>query len=554
MSRLLLLAILVLWMFPRDNIDQPAWSLAGRVGLFLGVYAALVLMMAAWSRRLARRVADDFLGRTLDRYNTATELARYFIPIWFAVGLFLLGWGHLIHDFLLPIVPGEIARNQAIADFRAGLHGMPKSSEIYWRIPGLLLGTLPAFAAWIGLWWAQYPADRALKEQSVIYEANEGLPIHAPPGFATFFVEHFRQQLLFTLAPVLMIVSARDLLALGFLIFGRHPLPREGSDLMIIPLSAAIFIFLPELLKRIIPTKPLPLNWPLRRRLETLCQRAGLKYRDILLWQTNNSMGNAMVMGLFPRVRYIFLSDLLLETMKDEEIEAVFAHEIGHIVHRHMWWYVLFMVLVMLFVMGPLAYLLNLIPGLSINGVMTAARQATINNRVEQTSEVLAFATFILMFGFLSRRFERQADVYAARTMEACQDRGTVTISHVNPEAPSTGGLFVPALAVATVGASVSRSTTVAYASPSHAHVGEYGAEVVAGALHRVAQINNIPVSAREWLHGSIAHRMRYLRTISGDASRTREFDRSMRRLKWGLLTLLMMLGTWVWVQYGMGQ
>ena len=60
------------------------------------------------------------------------------------------------------------------------------------------------------------------------------------------------------------------------------------------------------------PTQPLPANWPLRRRMEALCRRAELKYRDILLWRTNSSMGNAMVMGLFPRVRYIFLSDLLL--------------------------------------------------------------------------------------------------------------------------------------------------------------------------------------------------------------------------------------------------
>ena len=41
-----------------------------------------------------------------------------------------------------------------------------------------------------------------------------------------------------------------------------------------------------------------------------------------------------------PHVRYILLSDLLLERMDDEQIEAVFAHEVGHVVHRHMAWYV----------------------------------------------------------------------------------------------------------------------------------------------------------------------------------------------------------------------
>lgn len=537
MSRLLLLAIMVLWMCPRDNALNSAWPFSARMGVFFGVYAGLVLMLAAWSRALSRRVADDCLGRTLDRYNLATEIARYFVPVWFAVGLFVLGWGSFVHDLLLPTVPSAYLH-------RARGVVTDGTSETYWRIPGLLIGTLPAFAAWMGLWWAQYPADRALKEQNLLYEINEGLPVHAPPAFGTFFVEHLRQQLLFTLAPIFLIVSARDLLALGYLVFRSHPLPHEGGDILILPLSAAIFILAPELLRRVIPTRPLPREWPLRRRLEALCERTGLKYRDILLWETNKSMGNAMVMGLFPRVRYIFLSDLLLETMRDDEIEAVFAHEIGHIVHRHMWWYVLFMALVMLFVMGPITYLLNVIPGLSMNAE-------------EQISEVLAFATFILMFGVLSRRFERQADVYAARTMETWHDRGATTITHVNPEAELSGGIFVQGLAAAALGPAVSCAPqTVVFArsqsSQSPSWVGEYGAELVARALHRVARINNIPVAANEWLHGSIAHRMRYLRSISNHAQKTAEFDKSMRRLKWGMVALLMLLGTWVAVQSGL--
>ncbi len=432
MSRLLLLSILVLWMCPRDNVTPPPWPVPVRLGVFLGVYAALLVLMSAWSRRLARRVADDLLGRTLERYNKATELARYFVPVWFAVGIFGLGWGHLVYAALAGLEPSGLPRH----------HVLP--SEPYWRIPGLLLGTLPAFLAWMGLWWAQYPADRALKEQSVLYHANEGLPIHAPPGFGTFFVEHFRQQLLFTLAPVVLIVSARDLMAVGYLMFASHPLGRDGGDLLILPLAIAIFILAPEFLRRIIPTQPLPPDWPLRARMDALCRRAGLRYRDILLWRTNSSMGNAMVMGLFPQVRYIFLSDLLLETMRDEEIEAVFAHEIGHIVHRHMWWYVLIMALLMLFSAGPLALLIDQIPGLQISAGLSHARELEIVSRQEQVLTVLGLGFFGLCFGFLSRRFERQADVYAARTMEATRQAVPIVITHQNPDL-GPAGLFVAA-------------------------------------------------------------------------------------------------------------
>jgi STE24 endopeptidase len=448
------------------------------------------------------------------------------VPAWFAVGLFALGWGRIVAGWIPLAEP--------------------------YRTPGILLGTLPAFAAWMGLWWAQYPADRAFKEQSVLYHANEGLPIHAPPGFATFFVEHFRQQLCFTLAPILLIIGARDLITAAFVAFGSR-IPRDGmADLLFFPVSIAVFALAPELLRRVIPTTPLPASWPLRKRLEAMCARAGLRYRDILLWRTNSSMGNAMVMGLFPRVRYIFLSDLLLETMRDEEIEAVFAHELGHIVHRHMWWYLVFTVILMLFSMGPLSLAINHIPGLAIYTSMSEARQMEIAASQEQIAAAVGFTMFVVLFGLLSRRFERQADVYAARTMQAHVERPGIVIRQVNPEAVVAGGAGGAAVATAgtvTVEAPPVVALTPVVAGPSY--VGEYGARVVANALHRVARINNIPVAAGEWLHGSIGGRMRYLQELSGDAGRTARFDAYMRRVYWLLVAVTVGLGVWVGVQVG---
>src|SRR5699024_9049444 len=100
-----------------------------------------------------------------------------------------------------------------------------------------------------------------------------------------------------------------------------------------------VYIMAPELLRRVLDTRSLPAG-ALRTRLQNLCNRTGMRARDILHWETNSLMGNAAVMGLFPRVRYILMTDLLLETMTDEQIEAVFAHEIGHVHYRHMLWYV----------------------------------------------------------------------------------------------------------------------------------------------------------------------------------------------------------------------
>jgi STE24 endopeptidase len=543
MSRLLLLSILVLWMCPRDNIQPLLRDHAAAITLFFGLYAAVVLFMAVWSRLLARRVADVRLGKKLDRYNLGNDLARWFVPVWFAAGMFALGWGEVVLTWLARLTPPEMAG------------AANPTGEPYWHVPALLVGTAPAIIAWMGLWWAQYPVDRALKEQALLYRADQGLPIHAPPALATFFVEHIRQQLLFTLLPILLIVLARDLLALGQLLksrwMGGQPMAPGGGEWIAIPAAAIIFLLAPEILRRVIPTQRMPDDWPLRQRLESLCRRARLRCRDILVWKTSSSVGNAMVMGLFAPVRYVFLSDLLLETMTDEEIEAVFAHEIGHIVHRHMWWYALFAFMLMFFTMGPVFLALQKIPALAIHDWMSPDVQRWRWALHAQVSTALSLAMFIVMFGYLSRRFERQADVYAARTMTATQSQRAVVIHHTNPElqlAAIPAGIAPPLTAetITTIAAALPDTTS----APSPSHVGAYGATIVGSALERVARINNIPLAAREWLHGSIYSRMHYLRRIADDPAATVTFDRTMRRLYWALITIFITLGAWNALQY----
>ena len=253
----------------------------------------------------------------------------------------------------------------------------------------------------------------------------------------------------------------------------------------LVPLSAArVFIFAPEILRRVLQTQPLP-DSPLRRRLEEMCRRAGLRYRDILLWRTGNNMGNAAVMGVVPQVRYILLSDLLLESMTDQQIEAVFAHEAGHVVHRHIAWYGVFVVIV-------IASQLLFAKLADVFDVRLLFLPVWLRDPIILA---LAVAAFFLLFGILSRWFERQADVYAARTME---------------------------LELQPVGA-ITRSSDSA--------VGLHGANLFASALHRVAVVNNISVSARNFSHGSIQERVNYLRRLSVQPSQTLAFDRFMRTL-----------------------
>jgi STE24 endopeptidase len=283
-----------------------------------------------------------------------------------------------------------------------------------------------------------------------------------------------------------------------------------------------------------------------------MCRDAGLRYREILLWRTDCTMGNAAVMGLFPRIRYVLLSDLLLETMTDRQIEAVFAHELGHVVHRHLMWFGIYGIAALMFMSGPgeqmLAYLRA--------WYLRSHGQNSWDEIEGLVASVLGFGSFILAFGYLSPRFERQADVFAARTMQRAAEETGVVVAHADAN-PDNYVTAFEAHGLAKVPASEKSSGATEVLTPvpyrPGSYVGEYGAGVFASALHRVAIINHMPITARNWSHGSIAQRMRALREMSASPALTGRFDRVMTRLYAGLIACLCLFGVW-WACLAMGQ
>jgi Zn-dependent protease with chaperone function len=542
-SFLLLLLISLIWMLgsSEPSIRAIRYTDTG-IAAFLGTLVGLVLIVAVWARLLARRVSGPTFAKSMQRLGRVMLLSRFFVVAWFATGVFGLGWSQFVFERL----------------------------HLDWfetaRLPAMIVGIFPAIFAWVGFWWAHYPADHALRQQSLVENLDEDLPIHNPPRLGQHLSGNFRIQVLFVLLPVMTIVAVRDL---GMTAINRWAPPhaattikvnRDGTrQVQVSPendtiegavwlLSAAlVYLAAPELLRRILRTSSME-EGPLRRRLESLCRRSGMKYRDILIWHTHFNVGNAAVMGLLPQFRYILLSDLLLERMDDDQIEAVFAHEIGHVVHRHMAWYV---VLILILMFG-------------FAGIWQAAQSFGWLGELPLAPKdwvVLSLgcgaSAFFLIFGFLSRRFERQADVYAARILEAAK-----------PASAAAGAqALVPLISGATENSS--RNLVVATQPPVDSHVGEYGAQLFASALHRVAMINNLPVQPRsrrgagllnhvnymvgnlmdlayDWLHGSIATRMEYLRSLSGDPQLTLRFDRLMVRLYGALLFALVASAAYV--------
>ena len=141
---------------------------------------------------------------------------------------------------------------------------------------------------------------------------------------------HVRHHLGMLLLPVLVLLAVQDA--------AQRWMPEwlEGDYALLVfvpPLVVLLGLF-PVLLRHVWRTRPLEAG-PLRTRLEAAAARHGFRIRDILVWQTNSMVVNAAVAGFLPRLRYVFLTDGLLEWLDDEEIEAVFGHELGHVRHRH---------------------------------------------------------------------------------------------------------------------------------------------------------------------------------------------------------------------------
>jgi STE24 endopeptidase len=84
--------------------------------------------------------------------------------------------------------------------------------------------------------------------------------------------------------------------------------------------------------------KVTPLDDPaLLERLRRVAEGTGLKVEGIyrLHLSAETRKANAALAGL-GRTRRVLLGDTLLEQFTPEEIEVVFAHEVGHHVHRHL--------------------------------------------------------------------------------------------------------------------------------------------------------------------------------------------------------------------------
>lgn len=269
------------------------------------------------------------------------------------------------------------------------------------------IGIAPFLATAVGVWLATYPG-RAF--------SGKGLLSHMALQLGFFLP---------VLLPWLFIMLSMDLLSLASpglqKKLDENPLWSLGA--LLILLMAMLWAF-PGVLLGLWRCQPLP-QGPKREALEKFLKEHGFKYKGIRLWTVlQDSMSTAGILGVFPGSRYVLLTPSLLETLEREELEAVMAHEMGHVKHKHMVFYVLFMMgltvlLDLCLKVMPLAVMAGV---WVVRGPEVFAQKAPAG--VEETlSQLNMFAMVAIVaialaylrvgFGLFSRNFERQADINA---------------------------------------------------------------------------------------------------------------------------------------------
>jgi Zn-dependent protease with chaperone function len=163
-----------------------------------------------------------------------------------------------------------------------------------------------------------------------------------------------------------------------------------------------------------------------RTRIENLCKKAGLAYSEILYWPIfGGKMITAGVMGLIKRFRYILVTPSLLRLLEPAEIDAVIAHEIGHVKRKHLVFYLMFFVGYML--LSYVAFDMILFGIIYAEPVYwfiqkTGFDQNTVFSAIFSLVIIIVFLIYFrFIFGFFMRNFERQADAYVFTLFDSAQ-------------------------------------------------------------------------------------------------------------------------------------
>ena len=378
--------IIVLLIFHIDidyPSDPPETSLSYTLGMSFFFWLAFVAYCRLGVRRLLDRVRrnDGNDGRLTGEYQGLVFRASVLAIVLFSVD---------IHVFSL----------------KAWLRTIP-GLEHFSVLEGLL-GISIFFLYLFTIWFVCHSAYEVIFQNMI--------------SRRSFVLSHFRLNMPI-LFPWLLLTFSFDLLAFtpwG----GPESLLNSTIGLFVFftVFLLILMVFLPELVRYWWGCHPFASSDRVND-LKGFLQEKGLRYRDILRWPIfEGRMMTAAIMGIVPRYRYILFTDKLMGILSQEELKAVAAHEMGHAKHRHLLYYIVFILGYMVLSFGLYDIFIYFFAAQPF--ILELAERAEGSSRslfqllVSLPILLSIFVYFRYVIGFFMRNFERQADLHSALTME----------------------------------------------------------------------------------------------------------------------------------------
>lgn len=222
------------------------------------------------------------------------------------------------------------------------------------------------------------------------------------------------------LFPWLMLSIVTDLINYspwqGLKIFLDRP---AGQIIFLLVFLLIIMIFIPVVIKSFWGCKPLP-DSSKAEGIRNFLRQLGLRYRDIVNWPLlEGKMMTAGIMGIIPGYRYIMITDSLMDILSPSELNAVMAHETGHAKYKHQVKLSLLFIGFFILVMGLIDSDYYLIfTGYLVSKFSSHSMTESLHILVFSLPVVLGLIIYFrFIMGFFMRHFEREADAYAAVTL-----------------------------------------------------------------------------------------------------------------------------------------
>ncbi|MFO7497414.1 MAG: M48 family metalloprotease [Desulfobacterales bacterium] len=405
--------------------------------LFFGLIVVFTGITRTAFQRIERRLATDSFARLDHQFNSALTRQSVLALVVFAVDIYGLN----LSAFLTQV-----------ALFRV----FPTLQALLFI--GLFVGYLAV------VWACAYDLHRELYRTEISRKA------------------YVRSNIAFSvpvLLPWFLLSVVADLIhALPFAAPGRLLDSTTGQVLYFLFFLLLVAVVGPAMIQKFWRCKPLEAGYH-RSRIEALCRKAGMQYAEILYWPIfGGHMITAGVMGLVKRFRYLLVTRALLRMLAPEEIDAVVAHEIGHVKRRHLLFYLFFFTGYLLLSFATFDLIVyTLLYSRPLYGLITSLglNQATVTSVIFSLVMIALFLFYFrFIFGFFMRNFERQADCFV--------------YSLFNSAAP------------------------------------------LISTLQKIAQTSGQPPEKPNWHHFSISQRIDYLKRCEADKSWIARQDRKIRK------------------------